>query len=85
MYMHLVKRPTLELQFHNSWQLVFRSCANVNFLKVQHKSVQTLTDSTQSKLLRETEVLQGKLATTRQALQRQTAKNKYLKKKGSVR
>ncbi|XP_073256636.1 uncharacterized protein [Porites lutea] len=50
-------------------------------LNVQHKSVQTLTDSTQSKLLRETEVLQGKLATTRQALQRQTAKNKYLKKK----
>lgn len=38
-------------------------------------------DSMQSKLLRETEVLQGKLATTRQALQRQTAKNKYLKKK----
>ena len=38
-------------------------------------------DSMQSKLLRETEVLQGKLVTTRQALQRQTAKNKYLKKK----
>ena len=43
--------------------------------------MQTLMDSMQSKLLRETEVLQGKLATTRQALQRQTAKNKYLKKK----
>ena len=38
-------------------------------------------DSMQSKLLRETEVLQGKLATTCQALQRQAAKNKYLKKK----
>lgn len=84
--MHLVKRPTLQLQFHNSWQLVFRSCVTKwLILKVQHKSMQTLTDSTQSKLLRETEVLQGKLASTRQALQRQTAKNKYLKKKGSVR
>ena len=38
-------------------------------------------ESMQSQLLRETEVLQGKLVTTRQALQRQTAKNKYLKKK----
>lgn len=66
-------------------QILCDKMANVNFLKVQHKSVQTLTDSTQSNLLRETEVLQGKLATTRQALQRQTAKNKYLKKKGSVR
>lgn len=66
-------------------QILCDKMANVNFLKVQHKSVQTQTDSTQSKLLRETEVLQGKLATTRQALQRQTAKNKYLKRKGSVR
>ncbi|KAK2551602.1 hypothetical protein P5673_027586 [Acropora cervicornis] len=41
------------------------SCENTTVeLNVQHKSVQTLMDSMQSKLLRETEVLQGKLATT---------------------
>ena len=83
MYMYLVKRPTLQLEFHNvrgNWYSdvnIFKGttyvCANPNGL------------DTKQTILRETEVLQGKLATTRQALQRQTAKNKYLKKKGSVR